>query len=348
MLVTGACGMVGRRVVRDLAARGERVVAVDLDTPATVKVARRFGAGVTVAHTDLTRAGDVATLVLLHNPRAVLHLAAVIPPAAYARPAVAEAVNVGGTQHLVAALQAHVPDSRFVLASSVAVYGSRNGARELGPLTPDTRVAPRDNYGAHKVAAEAAVRASDLTWVVLRIGAVVASDLVHLVNPDAIFMGGVVPRDSRIHTVDVDDVAAAFVAAADAPVAGCTLLVGGDDTHRLRQVDLERCMRTIAGLGGGPSVGGRDGDPADDSAWFVTDWMDTSPTWAALGHRPRRIDETVDACRAELSPLRALLRPLGPLARHAAPLISPYRRAPGRYADVWTAVSGRYGPAALA
>ena len=50
------------------------------------------------------------------------------------------------------------------MASSAAVYGSRNPYRYPERINPDTPVHPIDQYGQDKVLAEAAVRASGLPY----------------------------------------------------------------------------------------------------------------------------------------------------------------------------------------
>lgn len=105
VVVTGSCGLVGRATVRRLAELGHAVVATDLRTPATERVARRWRdePHVTTVWADLTRPGEVAALLRTHRPVAVVHLAAIIPPLCYARPEVARAVNVDATRLLVEA-----------------------------------------------------------------------------------------------------------------------------------------------------------------------------------------------------------------------------------------------------
>src|SRR5687768_14701664 len=104
VLVTGAFGNVGRHVLRALLADGRRVVATDLRRRETEKAAREFAGRVEVRWADLTSAAAARDVVRAASPHAVLHLAAVIPPATYTVPAVARAVNVGATGHLVDAV----------------------------------------------------------------------------------------------------------------------------------------------------------------------------------------------------------------------------------------------------
>src|SRR5439155_17280155 len=177
-------------------------------------------------------------------------------------------------------------DTRFVLASSLAVFGSRNGAKELGLVGAQTPTNPRDNYGSHKVRAEAIVRASGLDWAILRLGGVIAPDLFARTDRTALFLQGIIPANNRIHSVWVEDAALAFANAVRADCSGRTLMIGGDDSHRLRQDDFNGYMLSMAGMGAPRSYGGRAGNPDDDTAWFITDWMDTAEAVYVLELQP--------------------------------------------------------------
>ncbi|MBV8348662.1 MAG: NAD-dependent epimerase/dehydratase family protein, partial [Mycolicibacterium sp.] len=177
VLVTGAFGLVGTAVVKQLLADGRRVVATDLDVPANRKsAAELIERGADVRWADLTKPDQVDELLSNVSPCAIVHLAAIIPPHCYARRALARAVNVDATASLVRAASAQPSPPRFVQASSVAVYGARNPHTISDVLTADTPPAPSDNYGAHKVEAEKTVTSSGLDWVVLRLGGVMSSE----------------------------------------------------------------------------------------------------------------------------------------------------------------------------
>jgi dTDP-4-dehydrorhamnose reductase len=106
------------------------------------------------------------------SPAAIIHLAAIIPPACYARPGLARRVNVDATGLLIDAAAALPNPPRFVQASSVAAYGARN-PHPLGDLlTADTPLRSSDVYGVHQMEAENLLRASRLDWVILRLGGV--------------------------------------------------------------------------------------------------------------------------------------------------------------------------------
>src|SRR5277367_4312722 len=174
VLVTGGFGLVGLQTVRRLVDDGHRVVVTDLGTPAQRKAATSLPANAEAHWADLTDERDVDLLVAEVSPTVIVHLAAVILPPAYRHPQLARRVNVDATAALLRAAQASPHPPRFVLASSNAVYGSRNPHRHPDRLRADSPLQPADLYGAHKVVAENLLRASSLEWVILRLGGVIS------------------------------------------------------------------------------------------------------------------------------------------------------------------------------
>jgi nucleoside-diphosphate-sugar epimerase len=340
VLVTGAFGLVGSATVRQLRADGRRVVATDLDLPANRKAAAELPSDA-VRWADLTDPAAVADLLRAVSPAAIIHLAAIIPPACYARPALARKVNVDATGFLLDAAAALPEPPRFVQASSVATYGARNPHRVTDVLTADTPLRPSDSYGAHKVEAEHLVRGSGLEWVVLRLGGVLTAEPRLGFDLDTIYFEAALPVDGRIQTVDVRDVAHAFIAATTAPVVGETLLIGGDDSHRLVQGDLAPSMAAAMGLVGGMPVG-RKGNPDRDVDWFGTDWMDTTRSVEALDFQriswPQLLAEMADRIGWRRYPVRLA----APLAHILLKRRSPYYRYPGRYADPWSVINAKW------
>lgn len=346
VLVTGAAGLAGRYAVAELSSRGAEVVATDLDTEGNRKTSRQFAANVDVRYTDLTDAAAVDTLVAAVEPSAIVHLAAVIPPACYKNARVARAVNVGGTELLVSAAEQLRTRPRFVLASSVAVYGSRNPHRDDGLLTDSTPLRASDCYGAQKIDAEAAVRSSSLPWVILRLGAIVSTDLRAMtLGADQVFIEGILPADGRLTTVDVRDVASAFASATTADVVGRTLLIGGDHSHRQLQEELGPAMFAAAGLAG-VYPRGRVGNPDDYDEWFVCDWMDTEPAQQALSFQNHSWRDVLDEMRDRVGlwryPLQVLAPVLRPVLRPVLARQSPYHGAPGQYATPWSSIRARW------
>jgi D-erythronate 2-dehydrogenase len=343
VLVTGGFGLVGSQTVRRLASDGYRVVATDLGAPAQRKAAASLPANAEARWANLTNEHEVDQLIAEVSPTAIVHLAAVIPPAIYRSRELGRRVNVGATSALLSAAQAHPRPPRFVLASSNAVYGSRNPHRHPERLTVESPLRPADLYGAHKIEAENLVRASSLEWVILRLGGVISTDPGAMpFNGDALFFESALPTDGRIHTVDVRDVASAFAAATTADVIGETLLIAGDDSHLHRQKDIGPALAAARGLSR-VLPAGRPGDPDSDENWFVTDWLDTTRAQRALSFQHHSWPEMLAEMRAAVGWRRYPMSLASPVARQLLKRRAAYRDAPGRYADPWSAIRSRLG-----
>lgn len=341
VLVTGGFGLVGSQTVRQLAGNGHRVIATDLGTPAQREAA--LPAGAEARWADLTDPRQVDQLIADVEPTAIVHLAAVIPPAVYRSRELGRKVNVDATAALIRAAQAQPRPPRLVLASSNAVYGSRNPHRHPERLTVDSPLRPADLYGAHKVEAENQLRASGLEWVILRLGGVISIEPGAMpFSTDALFFESALPADGRIHTVDVRDVASAFAAATTADVAGETLLIAGDDSHLLRQKDVGPALAAARGLSD-VLPAGRPGDPDNDETWFVTDWLDTTRAQQALSFQRHSWPEMLAEARAAVGWRRYPMALISPIARLVLERRSAYRDAPGEYADPWSAIRSRLG-----
>src|SRR6056297_1875372 len=177
VLVTGGLGLVGRSVVARLTSEGHAVRLFDTGRGLQVRrLLRLLGAGgrrLEIVRGDLCNIADVGDAV--RDVGAVIHLGALIPPAADRNPRYAGYVNLGGTVNLLRALELSEPAARFVYASSIAVYGDRRGTSEI-----DVGDAPNpgqnDHYAHQKLAAEAEVRASSLSWSILRLTYIVSTD----------------------------------------------------------------------------------------------------------------------------------------------------------------------------
>jgi nucleoside-diphosphate-sugar epimerase len=361
ILVTGAFGQVGRRCAQILLDRGRTVVATDLRTDKTLAAAAELsvGAGELIpAYVDLLDPAAVRELVETHRPEAIIHLAAIVSPPSYRNPGLARRVNVGGTENLLAAAL-EIKDSLphpplFLMASSAAVYGSRNPYRHPERITPETAVDPIDQYGQDKVLAEAAIRASGLPYALFRLGGVISPDAQANFNVDYLVLVRSMPGDNRIHTVDARDVALAFANGVDraATIAGKALLIGGNESYVKLQREFEDDLMAGVGLGRlGPSAS-LPGDPSDDRGWSFTGWFDTTESQALLDFQEHDWHQTMAwVAESQGHLLRTVLRALGPVVRPVLrTALSLQRRAEGRgpYADPWALIAKKYGPGALA
>ena len=243
VLITGATGAVGPRVVQALSNAGYRIRTLSLDVPES----GLFPDDVEARIGDVTNLDTAQSAV--QNVEAIIHLAAFLhinnPPQELRQKY--ERVNVGGTATMVdAAIKAGV--KRVVLASTIAVYGPSGGrVLDEGSVTsPDTF------YGQTKLAAEKIVltaRCADgqPLGTVLRFGAIYGSRikgnyqrLVH-----ALSRGRFIPigNGANRRTLVYDkDVARAAVLAMQHPVAaGKIYNVTDGQFHTVTEINAAIC-----------------------------------------------------------------------------------------------------------
>ena len=149
VLVTGAAGFIGRRVVARLCLAGQPVRALVL--PEETLPNAWAESGVEVVRGDI---GDAACVIeAAHDVRSAVHLAAVV--ADWGEEALHTRVTVNGTRHLLSALPA---EARMVLVSSVVVYGEALRTSECDEDHPMGE--PLGAYSRSKQAQECLARAA--------------------------------------------------------------------------------------------------------------------------------------------------------------------------------------------
>jgi len=241
--VTGAAGHVGATLVRALLVRGDQVrVLVHTDT--------RGVAGLPVEHCYGNVTDPAAVLRLVQGAQRVYHLAAKVSIDPRER-AELHRVNVGGTQCVVGACRA-AGVARLVHVSSIHALASHPRHE---PVTEERALAygrRLPGYDASKVAAERVVQeavAAGLDAVVLNPTAIlgphdfrpshlgeVLLDLYHQRLPGLVAGG--------FDWVDVRDVVAGILAAADQAATGSRYLLGG---QRATVAELARLVEQVTG-----------------------------------------------------------------------------------------------------
>jgi nucleoside-diphosphate-sugar epimerase len=173
ILITGACGHIGRELCSTLRSAGRKLLPVDLNQNNTRDVLA----------CDLRSESDLSRLFRDSQIRVVIHLAAILPSAFKADPLMGADVNLRGSCELLRqAAAAHI--KRFIFASSTSVYGSLPSHR---PVTEDDPAAPDEPYGASKLAVEligqTLGREKTFEFAALRIARVVGPGIQKTASP---------------------------------------------------------------------------------------------------------------------------------------------------------------------
>jgi nucleoside-diphosphate-sugar epimerase len=318
VLVTGAFGRLGQEGIERLLQEGHSVIAFDLPTRRNRKEARRFEGRVQTVWGDVREPEDVGPPVAASD--AIIHNAGVLAPASENRPALAYAVNVGGTRNILDAMKRAEEPPVIVFASSLSVCGPRIPGGP--PLTGRDPAIGTDNYTSNKAECEDLIRQSGLPYVIFRIGVSVglksaAGDL----SPDVFRVLFSINPDTRLEWVHPSDVALAQVRAIENPEAwGKTLMIGGGESCRLTFRELYGAMFDATGVGRFPSE-------AYGTGAYYCDWLDTEESEALLNFQRTSFEDFI-------RDMRRASRFKRPLIRMFSPMI---RRFMLRYSDAWQA-----------
>jgi UDP-glucose 4-epimerase len=249
VLITGGAGFIGSHLVDALLDRGAYVAITDhLHRSARPWLGAALQRGAQLHATDvrdlaaLRRAFDAA------RPDVILHLAAQVDVRrSIEDPAFDAQVNVAGTVSVLEAAR-EVGARRVVMASTAAVYGDPDGR----PTAEDAPIAPLSPYGTSKAAAEWYLgqynRLHGMSTLALRMANVYGprQDPHGEAGVVAIF-AGVAARGGRATVygdgrqtrdyVFIEDVVAAWLAAAESAVTGALNVSSGTETDLLTLAD---------------------------------------------------------------------------------------------------------------
>ncbi len=154
VLITGAAGMIGRKLVARLLQDGtlrDRKIS-QLDLHDIVAPEATGGADIVInSHTgDLSVSGAAAALVAA-KPDVIFHLAGVVSGEAEANFDLGYRVNLDGTRALFDAVRLAAYNPRLVFTSSIAVFGA-----PFPEIIPDDfHATPLTSYGTQKLMGEA-------------------------------------------------------------------------------------------------------------------------------------------------------------------------------------------------
>lgn len=194
ILITGATGLVGERLV-------PRLVEAGFDCRLLLRTGKTCPPDATAVIGDILHPSTLSEAV--RGVSAIVHLAAVF------RSPDTDLIwksNLEGTRNLIAAVQADAPDARFIMASTSNVY-SKNSPQ---PGRETDHVEPEQAYPASKVAAETRLRESGLNWSILRFPFVYGDGDGHLeMLPKHLVASGFHPAN-RMSTIHHRDIATAM------------------------------------------------------------------------------------------------------------------------------------------
>ncbi len=221
---------------------------------------------------------------------AAVHLAALLPPNSERDRNRTFAVNVGGAETVIQALERAGGDATLVFPSSISTYGDTYS--EDPPIGVGHSQSAIDIYADSKIAAERLIMSSAVKSVALRIAGIAVP--AFLEPPD------VWPfiDDQRVEMVHRDDVVDALYASAVTPAASGKIynIAGGPTWQRLGRDYVSDFYDFV----GAPS----DGAVYRDSPGWM-DWYDTAESQRVLKYQNRAYDHYAGEMRALVEAMMA-------------------------------------------
>lgn len=153
ILVTGAAGMIGRkltaRLVKDGGLNGKSIDRLTLIDVVAPEKPAGFSGAVELSASDLS-APDVAAKTVAGKPELVFHLAGVVSGEAETDFEKGYRVNLDGTRALLEAIRAAAYKPKVIFTSSIAVYG----APFPRSIPDEFHLTPLTSYGTQKAICE--------------------------------------------------------------------------------------------------------------------------------------------------------------------------------------------------
>ena len=286
ILVTGGAGSVGRRLVARCRTDDYRARVFDL--PGCDFTGLEGETGIEVVKGDIT---DLATVErAVQGVSAVLHLAALLPPASEANRERTFVINVQGSANIVTAMQAHATDAVLVFSSSVSTYGAT--IAETPPVRADHPQTALDIYAESKIAGERLLRDASIDTVILRIAGIAVPELQ---EPPEVWP---FTADQRLEMVHRDDVVTALYKALITPaVRGATLNIAGGPSWQTTGRQYVADQYELIGV----PIDLATFRTQDEPGWV--DWYDTEDSQRLLDYQHHSYPDFLDTLRREVERL---------------------------------------------
>jgi len=255
ILVTGAAGRLGKKLIQISTALGHSIRAFDL--PNVSWHALQSYDDVEIVRGDITDPRAVSEAC--SNVDLVIHLAAVLPPQSELNKELAFRVNVKGVENIINGL---IEGGRppLIFSSSISIYGIT--AAEDPPVDEERSQRAHNVYSESKIQAEKLIATSGIPYVILRFAPISVTELLEL--PE------IMPfkKDQRVEFVHVADASQAiFKASLNSRALGRTINIAGGPSWQMTGEEYITGFYDALGL---------DVNPRYSKNYAAIDWYDTT------------------------------------------------------------------------
>ena len=204
VLLTGASGMIGKKILEELISRESYSIRLFLrDSKKNRKYVRYLNNKVEVVWGSLENPKEV--LEAVNDQEVIIHTAAQQPSNKNYDKDNVYLVNVKGTENVLNAMKRQKSPPRILYTSSVAVYGDRLNDPII-KITDPVNNSDKHPYALSKINAEKLIKESGLDYLIFRLSYCISTEMLRFQS-----LMFEMPLDTYLEIIDTRDVALAIV-----------------------------------------------------------------------------------------------------------------------------------------
>ncbi|MCG3258778.1 MAG: NAD(P)-dependent oxidoreductase [Candidatus Heimdallarchaeota archaeon] len=319
ILITGAFGNLGLSTIKELVRLNHQITCFDLPNRRNKRAFRKLSRKhkLSVVWGNIS---DTASIALaIKNQDCIIHLVAILPPLSDKLPDYAYKINVLGTNNIIEEVKKQNLSPRIIYASSVTVYGPKSPDSPV--ITLDTPINPTDVYSKTKVEAEELLVKSCLPWIILRLTAVPALDLMSNMKLDPIFS---IPLQQKLEFLHTFDAGVALARSVDITQVNRFYLIGGGKQNQFKNKEFLSMYFKVLGLGNFPTKISK--TPITNNDWYYTLWMDSTEAQELLKYLKHTYEDFLSEFKKANRFIVSIITLLRPLVKQILIMKSPYSK----------------------
>lgn len=213
ILITGAFGNIGKAVIEEACKRQHEIVVFEVSNKKTRKTAIKYRSKAQVIFGDIRQLDTLQAAV--EQADAVIHLAAIIPPASKKNRITTLDINYNGTQNLVNVIKTTRPGIPFVFTSSASVMGPTQ--HQNPPVNRNDSLVGTGNYEESKIKCETYLRENADNYLIFRLAGVLPTFSTSTLMDSFSLLEELFDMhpDMRLEMVTAQDIAVALIVGAE-------------------------------------------------------------------------------------------------------------------------------------
>ncbi len=324
ILVTGAFGNIGKSVIEEALKRSHEVTVFEVKNKKTQKEAKHYQKKLNVIFGDIRNPQDTKKAV--QQTDAIIHLAAIIPPASKKNRELTMDVNYGGTVNLINAIKESGRNTPFIFTSSASV---------MGPTQHQNRLVERNdplvitgNYEESKIKCEEFLKKEADNYLIFRLAGVLSTFSASTFTAAFPLLEELydMHHDMRLEMVMSEDVATALVTGAEKLESNSTpnnaaYILGGGAKNGW-QLKGSECLTTLFGALS-LQVPDRKYFTKDINSYHL-DWYDTTDAQREFNYQNHALGEYLEQMKKSLGIYKVPITLFRPFINRKLVKMSPY------------------------